>query len=160
MRIIETIRFDKPEQAVFHRCRRWLSLAESLELSEDEYKHATRIVNEPSGLVKDRLKESRDVWEKIRQVAVTRIDEMNIQLHILPELSEGIIMRPKQLAETIIQCSEDAIKDIDLLLMILSVAISSMVDMPRNDGYEFDHEGNEIDGKGPIAYADDVAIMR
>jgi hypothetical protein len=100
------------------------------------------------------------VWEKIRQVAVTRIDEMNIQIHILPELAEGIIMRPKQLAETVIQCSEDAIKDIDLLLLVLGVAIGCMVDKPNFDGYETDHEGNEIDGKGPIEFANDIAIMR
>jgi hypothetical protein len=131
MLIREMIVFSPNEYREFCKpLQRWHILAQHVapqdeEKAEQFYKSVKRLCNETSH-TRVILGHSYDAWMKIRAFLAERLkNAQEEQKKYTPEqLSTGIIARPWQAEQLLIESSEDAIRDIDYAMHLVKAAMN------------------------------------
>jgi hypothetical protein len=137
MRIIETIVFDKQEREAFKKLDRWTGHVQDAQLNPDEMKLVSCVFNETGGWTYARLERAIAVIQKIRNVITTKRQEFgNIDPQSVPVEAAGVIARPRQALETILEANTEALKDMDKMLIVLMVAKESVKKPFEFDPYD------------------------
>ncbi len=131
---------DENRPLLFNKEIGVLSLIESGVFSEDEMKAATRLLGDGADFGKKALKESAEIWNRIKIIALARKQAWKTELPNLPTGAPGLIAKPKMAAQAIIQGCEQAVENINEMLEILTVAIARMKEQPKGDPYEDNEE--------------------
>ena len=128
MRIIENVKFNKLEREAFSKCRAWFFMMETdlkRPATEDERK-TFNCLSEGNSLSMAKLRCSIDLLLTMKRCAEERLTNWSAILPSLPEDAEGIIMKPKLMAKTIIEASSQAVNDISEVIGIVDLAVLNM----------------------------------
>lgn len=123
MRVIRLVRWTREERRVFGELVKWLDLTRRLRLPEPRIKAAVRLARDPDSATEQQLQESIAAWNRVRWLMDNQRRDAARLKHTLPEVAEGIIHRPKQMARCLEEAAEQAIKDIDRAIALVHFAL-------------------------------------
>jgi len=124
MEIVKLIQWSQEDRHYLNQLDKWMSLTDRLELTEEELKASARLARGGGDMIsEERLVESLEVWQRIRKTMEDQKEDATKLETKIPETAKGIIARPKQMMICLQEVAEDAMRDIDMTIELVSSAL-------------------------------------